>query len=379
MFLNPARVPHGVLDRQLIGRAHAAQVRSLLGHCPAHAPTPLLSLADLAAELGVAQVAMKAEWGRMALSSFKALGGAYAVALRVLAKAEAALGQPVPPQDLDAARVRAVAASVTVICASAGNHGLAVAAGARAFGAQAVVVLGEAVPEGFAVRLRAKGATVIRAGETYEASMAFALDQARRHGWDLISDSSWPGYVETALEVMRGYTVLLEEAAERLEATGGPATHVFVQAGVGGLAAAAAGYLRDRWGDDFRLVVVEPQGAPCLLESARAGRPVAVEGGPTQLGRLDCKESSLVAFELLSRLADGFMTITDAQAEAAAARLARLGAPVSPCGAAGAAGLIALSPEARASLDLGPSARVLLIGTEAAEAPRPDTPQGTLP
>ena len=372
MFLNPARVPHAALDRQMIGRSHAAEVRSLLDLCPAHAPTPLLSLPGLATELGVAQLAVKAEWARMGLSSFKALGGAHAVALKVLAKAQATLGRPVAPQELNTPPVRAIAAAVTVVCASAGNHGLAVAAGARAFGAKAVVVLGRSVPEIFALRLRAKGATVIRAGDAYEASMAFALDQAQRNRWELVSDSSWPGYVQTALEVMRGYTVLLEEAAERLEATGGPATHVFVQAGVGGLAAAAAGYLRDRWGDGFKLIVVEPQGAPCLLESARAGRPVAVEGGSTQLGRLDCKEPSLAAFELLSRLADGFMTITDPQAQAAAARLTELGAPVSPCGAAGAAGLIALDADARLRLDLGPAARVLLIGTEAAEPATPE-------
>lgn len=371
MFLNPARSPHGPTDRARIGVAHAAQVRALLALCPAHAPTPLLALPALAAELGVAEVWVKAEGGRMGLGSFKALGGAHAVALRVMARAQAVLGRAIAPGDLAAPDVRRVAAGVTLICASAGNHGLAVAAGAKAFGARAVVVLAQSVPEVFAVRLRAGDATVIRAGAGYEASMAFARDQAGPHGWDLISDSSWPGYVETALEVMRGYTVLLAEAAEALDATGGPATHVFVQAGVGGLAAAAAGYLRDRWGDDVRLVVVEPQGAPCLLESAQAGRPVGVETRPTILGRLDCAEPSLVAFEMLSRLADGFMTITDAEAQAAAARLIALGADVSPCGATGAAGLIVLAaqPDIRRSLGLDPRSRVLLIGTEAGEAP----------
>ncbi len=366
LLLNPRRAPYGAVDRALIGLAHAAEVRSLLELCPAHAPTPLLSLAPLAAELGVAEVSLKDEGSRMGLSSFKALGGAHAVARRVMTRAEAALGRSIGPAELNTPEVRAVAAELTVVCASAGNHGLAVAAGARAFGARAVVVLSDAVPEGFDVRLQAQGASVIRAGATYEASMAFALDQAARDGWDLISDSSWPGYVETALEVMRGYTVLLEEAAERLETTGGPATHVFVQAGVGGLAAAAAGYLRDRWGDGFGLIVVEPQGAPCLLESVRAGRPVETEGAPTSLGRLDCKAPSLVAFEMLSRLADGFMTITDAQAEAASQRLRALGADVSACGAAGAAGLIALPAHDRVRLHLDAHARVLLIGTEAA-------------
>ena len=371
MLLNPGRTTYGPADREMIGAAHAVAVRTLLGHCPAHAPTPLLAVPALAAELGVAQVHIKGEWARMGLGSFKALGGAYAVALQVLARAEAVLGRPVAPEELASPAVREIARALTVVCASAGNHGLAVAAGARAFGAQAVVVLAQTVPESFAARLRDRGATVVRAGADYEASMAHAAGEADRQGWILVSDSSWPGYVTTPVDVMRGYTVLLDEAARALEADGGPATHVFVQAGVGGLAAAAAGYLRDRWGEAFRFVVVEPQGAPCLLESVRAGHPVVFDGGGSALGRLDCKEPSLLAFELLARVADAFLLVTDAQAEAASVRLIALGAPTSPCGATGAAGLIALAadPAGRRALGLDAQARVLLIGTEAADAP----------
>ena len=371
MLLNPGRTTYGPADREMIGAAHAVAVRTLLGHCPAHAPTPLLAVPALAAELGVAQVHIKGEWARMGLGSFKALGGAYAVALQVLARAEAVLGRPVAPEELASPAVREIARALTVVCASAGNHGLAVAAGARAFGAQAVVVLAQTVPESFAARLRDRGATVVRAGADYEASMAHAAGEADRQGWILVSDSSWPGYVTTPVDVMRGYTVLVDEAARALEADGGPATYVFVQAGVGGLAAAAAGYLRDRWGEAFRFVVVEPQGAPCLLESVRAGHPVVFDGGGSALGRLDCKEPSLLAFELLARVADAFLLVTDAQAEAASVRLIALGAPTSPCGATGAAGLIALAadPAGRRALGLDAEARVLLIGTEAADAP----------
>ena len=167
---------------------------------------------------------------------------------------------------------------------------------------------------------------------------------------------------------MRGYTVLFDEAADTLERSSGPASHVFVQAGVGGLAAAAAGYLRDRWGEEFKLIVVEPVGAACLGASARHGRALRITGAPTNLGRLDCKEPSLVAFELLARLADGFMTVSDTAATDAAARLAAKGAPTSPCGATGAAGLfrIAADPAARIALGLDAGSRVLLIGSETA-------------
>ena len=256
---------------------------------------------------------------------------------------------------------------MTVTCASAGNHGLAVAAGARAFGANAIVFLSEAVPESFAVRLRDQGATVRRAGANYEDSMALAQAEADTQDWALVSDSSWPGYTKVPLDVMRGYTILLDEAADALETAGGPASHVFVQAGVGGLAAAAVAYLRDRWGEDFKFITVEPEEAPCLLDSVRVGHPIRVAGGTTMLGRLDCKEPSLLAFDLLARLGDGFMTITDAEAEAAARSLAAEGVPLSACGAAGAAGLATLCGDlgGRRDLDLTPQSRVLLIGTEA--------------
>jgi diaminopropionate ammonia-lyase len=149
-----------------------------------------------------------------------------------------------------------------------------------------------------------------------------------------------------------------------------PPTHVFAQAGVGGLAAAAAGYVRDRWGESPRIVVVEPEGAPCLLESARAGELVRIPGGHTTLGRLDCREPSLLAYHLLGHLTDLFMTITDDQADQAARLLAEHGVELSPCGAAGAAGLLALGPAARGALGLDDGSRVLLVGTEGPVEPK---------
>lgn len=376
MFLHTRQrtsVPPGRPPR--IARSHAAAVRALLELCPAYRPTPLLSLPEFAADSGLAAVHLKAEWDRMGLPSFKALGGVHAVARLVWSRAEAALGRSIRPSELRSSAVRSVAEGMTVICASAGNHGLAVAAGAQVFGVHAVVVLGAPVAESFASRLRRRGATVIRGGKTYEESMSIAAAQADRHGWILVSDSSWPGYTDIPLAVMHGYTVAFEEAADAMDAAGGPATHVFVQAGVGGLAAAAAGYLRDRWGEDFTFVVVEPVGAPCLTESTRLGRAVRIQGGPTALGRLDCKEPSLLAFEVLSQLADAFVLVTDAEAETAAARLAEWDAPVSACGAAGAAALIATleDPAARHRLGLDAGARVLLVGTEAT----PDSIEGS--
>ncbi|MCB1435476.1 MAG: pyridoxal-phosphate dependent enzyme, partial [Alphaproteobacteria bacterium] len=175
---------------------------------------------------------------------------------------------------------------------SAGNHGLSVAAGARVFGANAIIYLAKTVPESFAERLRSKGARVIRAGDTYEESMAAASDAAIAHSWHLLSDSSWLGYEDPARDVMEGYLIMGDELAHQIES---PPSHVFLQAGVGGLAAAAAAAARRNWGHATKIIVVEPAFAPALFESIRAGRPVTTSGPVSSMGRLDCKEPSHLA------------------------------------------------------------------------------------
>ncbi|GAA2854372.1 diaminopropionate ammonia-lyase [Nonomuraea rubra] len=358
-YLNPGRAPYTEHDRALIGVEHARQARARFARHPDYRPTPVHAIPGLG---GAGTAFVKDESGRMGLGSFKALGGAYAVHL--LAERDGGGGAP-------------------FVCASAGNHGISVAAGAAEVGVPCVVYLSEGVPEPFAQRLRALGAEVRRAGHDYEASMTAAMAAAQEHGWRLVADSSWDGYTGVPLDVMRGYSVLFDEMSDpgafppSAEPTGayggheeaGP-THVFVQAGVGGLAAAAAGYIRDRWGEHPRIVVVEPDGAPCLIASARAGEPVRVSGHPTTLGRLDCREPSLLAHRLLSHLADLYVTITDEQAAAATRLLAAHGVALSGCGAAGAAGLLALTPAARDRLGLGRAARVLLVGTEGPVEPK---------
>jgi len=313
-------------------RVAAEPVRSMLSACPVHAVTPLLDAVDLAADLGISSLRIKDERGRMGLGSFKALGGAYAVACAVKNHAEAALGRTLEPAELTSKVVRDSVASVHVLCASAGNHGLSVAAGARVFGVKASVYLSESVPEAFAQRLREIGATVVRAGAIYEESMAAAELAAREEGV-LISDSTWPGYVDPALTVLEGYTVLATETVEAMEAP----SHIFLQAGVGGLASSLAATFRAAWGDAPTIIVVEPDAAPCLMAGVEAGRPVTAPGPVSSMGRLDCKDPSHVALDCLSREADFFVTLSDAQCEAAVGSLADKGLASSPSGAAGLA------------------------------------------
>ncbi len=324
--------------------ADVRAVAELLALCPRHGETPLVSVPALAAAAGVAEVWVKDERSRMGLGSFKALGAAYVIA-REAARAV---------QDEDWAHALT---GRTYVTASAGNHGLSVAAAARIFGGQAVIYLAETVPDGFAARLGDTGAEVVRRGADYEASMEAALETAASRGWTLLSDSSWEGYSDPALQVMEGYLQLAAEAVAGLDT---PPSHILLQAGVGGLAGAVAAHARQVWGDAPRIVVVEPDAAPALMESVRAGRAVTTQGPVSSMGRLDCKTPSLIALAGLSRDADCFVTLTEAEAAAGTARLAEYGLATTPSGGAGLAALLA-------GLDLGQGARVLAILSEGPE------------
>ncbi|MBV6651193.1 MAG: pyridoxal-phosphate dependent enzyme [Hoeflea sp.] len=290
------------------------------------APSPLLNLPERASELGVGALYIKDERDRLGLGSFKALGAAYAIAKQAFAKIEAGAASD-PASALN---------GTTFVCASAGNHGLSLAEGARMFGAAAVVFVSETVPEAFAERLRERGAQVVRAGAIYEDSMAEAERQAQENGWQLLSDSTWPGMTSPGRDVMEGYLIMGTEIEEQIPE---PPTHVFLQAGVGGLAAGCASSARTSWGDAVTIVVVEPEAAPALQASIAAGKPVLAPGPVSNMGRLDCKEPSHLALKFLAREANRFATITDEEADETVAWLTDHGLATTPSGAAGVAAL----------------------------------------
>ncbi len=283
---------------------------------------------------------VKDETKRMNLGAFKALGGVYAVARIIDDAWQAAGNDPLGPDDYMSDAVKAFAADMTFVCATAGNHGMAVAAGARIFGAQARIFLAREVPAGFETRLKeTQNAQVVRAGDDYAQSLDAAKADATETGAILLADGSWPGYSERPLLIMEGYTVIAEELRETFEQSGDWPSHVFLQAGVGGIAGAVTHMIRENWAVQPEIIVVEPNEAPCLTESHAAGYPVQVTGGVSNMGRLDCKEPSLIAFGIFERTGVHFMTVTDAEAQDAASRLTSQGIATTPSGAAGLAGL----------------------------------------
>jgi diaminopropionate ammonia-lyase len=336
-----------------------------------YAVTPLRDLTALAQQSGVDRIRLKDEATRFGLGSFKALGGAYAVS-SVLADelARRGVASGVCSADLSSGSYRGATEGITVTCATDGNHGRAVAWGARRFHCRCVIFIHEGVSQGRVDAIAQYGAELRRVPGTYDDAVREASRQARENGWFIVSDTSWSGYTEVPRQIMQGYRLMADEAADQW--VGGPPTHVFIQGGVGGVAAAVSVQMRARFEPEPALVVVEPDRAACLLASAELGQPTAIAGDlGTVMAGLACGEPSLVAWQELDQAAAAFMAVPDAAAVACMRLLASHGIVGGESGVAGLAGclLAAGDPTARETLGLNASSRVLAFNTEGATDP----------
>jgi diaminopropionate ammonia-lyase len=264
-----------------------------------------------------------------------------------------------------------------VSCATDGNHGRSVAWGAQLFGCRSIIYIHRDVSGGREKAIQDYGAEVIRIAGNYDESVRQAAADAGEFGRIIVSDTSYSGYMEIPRFVALGYTVMLKEIIDQLQGT--IPTHVFLQGGVGGLASAACAYLWQYWGKQRpRMIVVEPEAANCLQESAQAGTPVTVGGGlETLMAGLACGEVSLLAWEILSIGIDDFMTLDEGSVGPCMRLLAsgEYGDPKIVAGESAVAGLgaalgAAQSEQMRSALGLDGSSRVLLIGTEGATDPK---------
>lgn len=352
-----------------------AKSRAEITQWEGYAPTPLVCLSALAAAIGVGEIHYKHEGPRFGLGSFKALGGSYA-ALRVLQRQiSAKLGQEVSLEDIRLGKYKDEAARITLVSATDGNHGRSLAWGCQRFGAPCRIYIHAEVSEGRAEAMRDLGAEVIRITGDYDASVVLAKTEAEENGWFVVSDTSWEGYSEPPRDVMAGYGVMTSEICDSL---GTAPSHVFLQGGVGGLAAGVVAGLRQHWGAEGpRVVIVEPELAACLFESARNGEATnfAIQE-ETLMAGLSCGEPSGMAWEVLSEEADDFLTMPESLVAPAVRLLARPlpGDEAIEAGESAIAGLAALiaarqDADLSAKLGLDETSRVLLIGSEGVTDP----------
>lgn len=376
-LLNPraARTAYPADLAAVMNAAQARQSRQWMATWPGlnPGPTPLRELPDLAGRLGLASLSVKDESLRSPLGSFKALGAPVALLRDILRRHPGLL-----PSAVLAGEHAALLRHHTVISATDGNHGRALAAAARDVGCPCVIVLHGQVSVEREQAIAALGARIVRIAGDYDASVQEAARLARENGWQVVSDTSYEGYEDIPRDVMQGYSTLALEVLEQTGAQAGAFSHVFLQGGVGGLAAGVASLLWEHHGAQRpHLIVVEPAQADCLLQSAMQGAPARATGSvDSVMAGLACGETSPLAWRFLQPCVDAFMTVDDREAVQAMRELAQGSDRDIPvlAGESGVAGLAALhrlqaSPAQAAALGLDTRSRVLLISTEGATAP----------
>ncbi len=381
LFTNPraTRTPYPEALRAVLCLARTQENRRWLAGWRglARTATPLVALPDLAHRLGVAQVSVKDESVRSPLASFKALGAPIALVRQLLR-----LHPGIDPAAVLSGRYAAQLQGYTVVSATDGNHGRALAAAAQDAGCACVIVLHAHVSAEREQAIARFGARIVRIAGNYDESVHEAARLAAANGWQVVSDTSYAGYEDISRDVMQGYGTI---AAELIEQTGAQAgqpgafTHVFLQGGVGGLAAGVAATLWEYQGAARPCcIVVEPAQADCLMQSALQGRPARATGSvDSVMAGLACGDTSPLAWRFLDPGIDHFLTVEDAAAIAAMRTLAAGSAQDVPivAGESGAAGLAALQvlrsdPALAAQAGLDAQARVLLINSEGATAPQ---------
>ena len=343
-----------------------------------HGATPLLDLPGLARDLGLGSIQLKDESQRSPLGSFKALGAPVAL-VRLILRLHAR--QSFNPIAVLAGHHAGQLRGTTVICATDGNHGRALAAAARSVGCACVIVLHAKVSVEREQAIAEYGATIVRIAGNYDDSVAEARRLAAARQWHLVSDTSFDGDEQVPCDVMQGYGGIVAEIEAQCVAMPDqacPFTHVFLQGGVGGLAAGIASGFWQVYGEHRpHFIVVEPEQADCLLQSARQGRAASTTGAvDSVMAGLACGDASPLAWRFLEPSVDLFMTVRDDDAVAAMRLLAAGSAQDQPVvsgesGAAGLAGLTAFRtmPAQAAACALNAASRVLLISTEGATAP----------
>lgn len=369
----PASEQYGQIRSQVMNQASFDAALKEISSWPGYAPTPLVSLTNLARELGVAQILYKDERGRFGLGSFKALGGAYAVANVLRHNIEKATGQKnVTSGQLLSGEFKQIIQASTVTCATDGNHGRSVAWGAQLFGCQCVIYVHEYVSQGRRDAIAKYGADVREVKGNYDDAVRHAAATAAAEGWTVVSDTSYPGYRDIPLDVMHGYGLMAEEIVKEMSGSE-PPTHVLVQAGVGAMAAAVCADFWLKWGAKRPVfIVVEPTEADCVYRSLQAGKQMVVEGSlDTVMAGLACGEVSDLAWAILQGGVNACVAIDDAYALAAMRVLAspKGDDPALVSGETGGVGLAALlaardHAEIKKVLGLDAHSRVLLLGSE---------------
>jgi len=312
-----------------------------------YSPTPLISLNKLNDKFKLNKIFYKDESKRFHLKSFKALGGAYAVEKIIKGNDKKVIST-----------------------ATAGNHGRSVAWGSQKNNLECKIFISEFVSESRAQVMRSFGADVIRVKGNYEDSLNECIKQSKENNWQIVQDVAWKDYKLVPKLTMAGYSVMMKEISEQL--INEKISHVILQAGVGGMAAAMVAGIARYLDHIPQIIIVEPDSAACVLESIKKGKieKISIEK-ESIMGGMSCGEVSLVPWEILKNSVHFCVTISDDYISKTVKYLANkefseekiIGGE---CSTPGIASLIGLNNdhEIKKKISLNESSNVLLFGCE---------------
>lgn len=369
---------YGPAQKALLNREAFADVEAEVTRFPGYEPTPLIALDGLASASGVEGLWCKHEGHRFEVGSFKPTGPVYAMLSVLKGEVRKATGaETVTTQDLMDRRHEAVTREITVSAATSGNHGRALAWGARMFGCRCVIYMNDGVSAGREEAIAAYGAEVVRVPGSYDRTVQRSYEDAERLGYFPISDEKSSEYPHISRDIMQGYAMVADEIFGQFSGDP-PPTHVLVPGGGGRLAAAICGHLWERYGSSHpRVVVVEPTSSACLYHSALDdGAATVSSDGRSVMDGLVVESASPQAWEILRAGAFAFLTVPD-EAAVDAMRQAAAGVGGDPplvigeTGIAAWAGLLAATRDEslRQQLGIDSGSRVVVIATEGATDP----------
>ena len=309
-------------------------------------PTPLESLNKLSNELKLKNIFYKDESKRFGLKSFKALGGAYAVEKITKGKKD-----------------------VIVSTATAGNHGKSVAWGAKNLGLNCKIFISENVSETRAEEMRNLNAEVIRVKGNYEDSLNFCKEESKKNNWEIIQDVAWPDYELVPKLTMAGYSTIIKEISVQ---TNEYITHIFLQAGVGGMAAGLVAGVANYFKKVPKIIIVEPENANCVMQSIENNTPTSVDiKKESIMGGMSCGEVSLVPWQILKNSVNNCVSVSDKFVSQTVAMLAdKVVCDISieggECSTPGITSLISCcnNDETKSALEINENSNILLIGCE---------------
>lgn len=376
----PHTKAYGEVSTAAFGLEQAQRVRHFHQSFPEYSVTPLVKLEVLAEELGVQSIYVKDESYRFGLNAFKVLGGSYAIA-REIGRLLGLKEEELTLDRLLASDVKERLGTLNFVTATDGNHGRGVAWTAQRLGHRAVVFMPKGTAAERLENIRRLGAEASITNVNYDDTVRLARAYAAEHKGIIVQDTSWEGYDEVPLHIMQGYTTMGSEIVEQLQAYGNiKPTHVFLQAGVGAMAGAMAGFIADYYKERRPLItIVEPNQADCIYRTALAndGQLHTVGGAlDSIMAGLCCGEPCSLGWRQLAAYADNFVAMPD---RAAALGMRVLGRPMGSdaavvAGESGAAGFgLAMAAlweqdlaELKRSLQLDAKSVILCISTEGA-------------